>query len=76
METWRKIRMKSYKVLQSVQYRRTVRALETLRESKIPVYVSDTSICVVEDVVYFVLLCPKCQQEYGSWGTAYISGLA
>jgi hypothetical protein len=24
----------------------------------------------------FVLLCPECQQEYGSWGNAYISGLA
>jgi len=51
--------MTSYKVLQSVRYRRTVRTPGALRISKIPVYVSDTFIMRGEDVVYFVLLVPS-----------------
>jgi hypothetical protein len=49
-----------------------------LRVSKIPVYVSETSKLRGGDVVYFVLLCPECQQEYGRGVNrlTYISGLA
>jgi hypothetical protein len=56
VETWRKIRMTPHEVLQGVQYRHTVRTLGVFRVSKIPVYVSDTSIVRGGDVVYFVLL--------------------
>jgi len=46
--------MTSFIILDSANYRRTVRPLEMLRVSKIPVYVSETSKLCDGDVVYFV----------------------
>jgi hypothetical protein len=55
-QNWHKIRMTSFKLLHSVQHRRTGRTLELLRVSKIPEYVSDASKMRGGNVVYFVLL--------------------